>query len=167
MSTAVEEPTPKVDGSAGGAAVGLGYLIKSIKNAVSGGDGNRFLAMAGIASFTWVATYEIRTTSEQQREVSGLLVRVGEDRVEREKADRARNEKELQVWYAAEREKERKASQDAHRELTMAFTAEQERNRSLILKLAGVKIPAFFFPKADPENNAAVPQGIPFIGPNG
>lgn len=131
------DPAPKVDGTIGNAGVGIGWGVKQIAGSLAGDNGIRLLALAFVASVTWVATWSITRYTEMQSTTESMLVRVGEERVEREKADRGRAEKEMREWMASETEKTRQNFSANVSFLTKEFAAESERNRAMVFKLAG------------------------------
>lgn len=153
------EPAPKVDGAIGNSAIGIGYALAKLATALTGDGGIRLLALAAVASFTWVASYAISTYMKMETERNALMSRVGEDRIEREKADNARREKEMRDWTATEMEKQRVSFSTNLSFVTKSFAEESEKNRAMVFKLAGARIPPGQLPPDE------LPTAIPLIPP--
>lgn len=136
------DAAPKVDGTVANAGVGIGWGVRQIALSLTGDGGIRFLAICVIASFTWVATWSVTRYTEMQTSTQSMLVRVGEERIEREKGERARAEREWREWMSGEMEKSRTSFSANISFVTKAFEAENERNRAMVFKLAGAKAAA-------------------------
>lgn len=149
MPEQVEQPAPKVDGPIGNSAIGIGYAIGKLATAVGGDNGIRLMALAFVGSVTWVATWSVQRYTEMQGGTDSLIIRVGEDRVEREKSDRARAEKDMRDWMSSEMEKARADYSKNLSFLTREFASENERNRAMVFKLAGTSLPAKPMPPPD------------------
>lgn len=139
-AAAPAEAAPHVEGTIGNAGIGIGYAIGKLAGALSGDGGIRVLALSVVACFGWVTTWAVTQMFESKSQTDALLVRTGEDRVEREKADNARREKELRDWMASEMEKQRQNFSANVSFLTKSMEGENERNRAMVFKLAGAKI---------------------------
>lgn len=151
------EAAPHVDGAIGNSAIGIGYAVGKLAGALSGDGGIRVLALAVVGCFGWVTTWAITQLFESKGQTDALLVRTGEDRVEREKAENARREKELRDWMASEMEKQRTGFAQNTSLLAKSMEAENDKNRAMVFKLAGAKIEFL------PGQVGAIP--IPKIGP--
>jgi hypothetical protein len=138
-----EQPAPKVEGPVGNGAIGIGYAIGKLAGALAGDNGLRMLAIAAVGSVTWVATWSISRYTEQQTSTDSLLIRTGEERVERERAENARRERDMREWMTSESEKQRTNFSANVSFITKEYQAESERNRAMIFKLAGagIKVP--------------------------
>lgn len=137
-----DEPTksdaaPAVSDPVGSAAVGIGWGIGKAAAALGGDNGLRMLALAFVASVTWVASWAITRYTEMQSQTDALTIRVGEERIEREKADQARRDRELRDWMTNEQEKTRANFSQNISFITKEFAQESERNRAMVFKLAG------------------------------
>ncbi len=146
------DPAPKVDGVTGGTILAAGWSLDRISGAMAGEKGIRVLALVAVGSFTWVATRAIDKYVAMQTETDAILVRSREEGVEREKADNSRREKEMRDWMSAELEKQRFASSnEAERQRqanvlstaaqVAAFALEREKDRAMVFRLAGAKMP--------------------------
>lgn len=135
------EQPPKVDGPIANSAIGIGWAIGKLAASLTGDGGIRVLALAGVASITFLGYTAIDRELAKQSQTEGLMIRTGEDRVEREKADNSRREKDMRDWMAAEMDKQRVSFSANVTFITKAFADESEKNRAMVFKLAGARLP--------------------------
>lgn len=135
------DAAPKVEGHIANSAVGIGWAVAKLAASLTGDGGIRLIAVAGIASVTFMGYTAIDREMAKQAQTEGLMLRTGEDRVEREKADAGRRDKEQRDWMAAEMDKQRTSFSANVSFITKAFADESEKNRAMVFKLAGARIP--------------------------
>lgn len=140
VATAPEQ-APKVDGPIANSAVGIGWAVAKLATSLTGDGGIRVLALAGAASITFLGYAAIDREMAKQAQTEGLMIRTGEDRLEREKADNSRREKDMRDWMAAEMEKQRTSFASNVAFVSKSFAEESEKNRAMIFKLAGARLP--------------------------
>lgn|GEM_PF-5630551 len=132
---------PKVEGPIANGAVGIGWAVARLATSLTGDGGIRVLALAGVASITFLGYTAIDREMAKQAQTESLMIRVGEDRVEREKSDAARRDKEQRDWMSSEMDKQRTSFSANVSYVTKAFSEESEKNRAMVFKLAGARLP--------------------------